>query len=254
MIRLVAHNGIDFFQSERLASIPGLRHAFSTRRGGVSRDNFDSLNLGYVAGDPVENVVENRRRFLAALGWSVGQLAYGDQTHGTHAAVVRRGGCYPNTDILMTDRGNVVLGVKTADCVPLILYDPVRPVAVVVHAGWRGLAGGVITRAVEQMAMYYHSIPARLGAVIGPCARQCCYAVGPEVAQLFEGFVVQNAGHRSHLDLPGSVRTALIRAGLLPEQIEDSGLCTMCEPVYFYSYRRDGPRSGRLMTVVGLIQ
>ncbi len=205
----------------------GVRVLFTTRRGGVSAAPFDSLNLGLWTDDDPGAVQENRSRALATTGAE--RLAFGRQVHGT---AVGEDGEGEDADAQVTRRRGVAVMALTADCLPIALAAPGG--AGMVHAGWRGLAGGVIENAVRALG----DVSA---AAIGPCARGCCYEVGDEVR---EALGLEPAGGPALVDLPALARERLERAGVAT--IEDTGLCTMCtDPSLFFSHRRDGPRTGR---------
>jgi len=157
-------------------------------------------------------------------------------------------------DALVTDQIRSSIGVRTADCVPILLFDCRRRAVAAVHAGWRGTASGVVKCTVEKMARDFESSPADIYAAIGPCIRVCCYEVGSEVAQQFasqfpEWEQQSNATPRK-LDLPEANRRQLQAAGLNPERIFDSCLCTVCQATEFFSYRRDPANPGRMLSAI----
>jgi len=149
-------------------------------------------------------------------------------------------------DALLEDTPGSVVAVKTADCIPILLVDPDHRAVAAVHAGWRGTVAGIARHGVEAMHARFATDPAHLRAAIGPGIGRCCYEVGPEVAALF------GEQGRAHIDLPGSNRRQLIEAGLAPEHIYLAGLCTMCLPGEFHSFRRDKEAAGRLYSFVGI--
>ena len=206
----------------------GVRALFTTRRGGVSEAPFDSLNLGRWTEDDPAAVEENRRRALALTGAE--RLAYGRQVHGT--TVVRDAGEVVDADGQVSRRRGVAVMALTADCMAVALASP--DAAGMVHAGWRGLADGVIEEGVRAAGGV-------TAAAIGPCARGCCYEVGDEVRAALG---LAPAGGPANIDLPAIARDRLHAVGV--EQVEDTGLCTMCgDPSLFFSHRRDRGRTGR---------
>ena len=211
---------------------------FSTREGGVSEGPYASLNLGRLTGDDVDRVDENRRRLCAELGGELDRLALNRQIHSAlvhRAAPGRRG---EPGDGLWTDEPDVPILAFTADCLPIALVrsNGGTPAVAVVHAGWRGLLGGVVANGVATVG---GSVRACVGPAIGPC----CYEVGPEVAGPFaEAFGADVVSGRS-LDLPLAAERALRAAGV--ETVEQTGLCTSCHPDLFFSHRRDGGQTGR---------
>jgi polyphenol oxidase len=235
-------NGVKWLE----ADLDGARAAFSTRVGGVSEPPFDSLNLGLLTDDTDEAVVENRRRLAAALGFEPEQVVFARQVHGTclveHPSESRGSFVPPERtkeprDVVQAD-GHVVRApglaplVFVADCLPVALAGP-KGVAMV-HAGWRGLAGGIVAAGAEAV----EATSAAIGPGIGPC----CYEVGKEVLGAFADLGEGIAEGRM-LDLPEVARRLLARAGV--EQVESAGLCTSCDQELFFSHRRDNGRTGR---------
>jgi len=212
----------------------GARAAFSTRVGGVSEPPFDSLNLGILTDDDPEAVTENRRRLAHALGLDPDRIVYALQVHGTRLINHSEGmsGGPPEADGHLVREQGLAPMVLAADCLPIALYGP-RGLAMV-HAGWRGLAGGIVAAAAEAV----EAEAAALGPGIGPC----CYEVGQEVLYAFADLGEGVADERM-LDLPEVARRLLTRAGV--EHVESAGLCTSCEAELFFSHRRDRGRTGR---------
>lgn len=243
--------------------------AFSTRRGGVSTGPFATLNLGLHVGDIPARVLENRRRFCAALGVEARHMVCGEQLHTARVAVVGRAemGCgalaadtaLPATDALVTAAPGVPLVAFFADCVPLFLYDPVRHTAALVHAGWRGTAAGIGRETVRTLERRFNTAPADVHAVVGPSVGPCCYRVGPEVAAEFvrtfgadAGVVVRGDDGAPRVDLWRANRLVLTGAGLSPAHIHDTGLCTACHAGTFFSYRAARGHTGRLAALMML--
>lgn len=232
----------------------GIPHAFTTRDGGISAPPFDTLNLGRGVGDAPDAVQANRARVLAALGRSLEDQIEASQVHGREAAVVEgadRGHNIPGVDVLVTRDPRVVLAMHCADCVPVLLADPVRRTVAVVHTGWRGTAAGVAAAAVSAMTRACGTRPADLVAAIGPAIGPCCYEVGTPVFERFapwtwraQVFTSSPAG-RWLLDLWEANRRQLLEAGVRPGAVTVAGLCTAHHPGLFFSYRRDGT-TGRM--------
>jgi purine-nucleoside/S-methyl-5'-thioadenosine phosphorylase / adenosine deaminase len=249
--------GVAALVSTRLES-SGFLAAFTERTGGVSTGSFRSLNLGLGSGDEVSLVRENRRRVREAL--SIAPFASGHQVHGAHVAHVdpSRAGAgfedagtnFPRTDALVTSWPGLPLAVIAADCVPVALADPRAGRLAVVHAGWRGVAAGII-----EEAMRAFDAPERLGAAIGPAVGADHYEVGEDVASAVLSAadgdaVLVRSGSTLCLDLPGTVEGILRRAGV--RQIERARACTACEPERFFSHRRDGPCGRQALVAVRL--
>ena len=277
----VAH-GIRILQAPALTKIPWLVHGFSTRPGGVSDlEGKKVLNLGFAEWDTRKLVVENRRLFQSAL--NADNLALVTLTQ-SHSDVVQVFDSVPaescRGDASATIRPGLLLGVQTADCVPILLVDPQKRAVAAVHAGWRGTLQRIITKAIGKMQMQFGSRPDGLLAAIGPSIGGCCYEVGTEVAVEFKS-QFSNAsdwfdelrtgdepnplqwlnrmppGHQPppknvFLDLRKANRALLLDAGLRAQNIFVVDLCTACRRDLLFSYRREGAVSGRLMSVVGI--
>ncbi len=224
--------------------------AFSTRRGGLSDPPFDSLNLGRSTLDDAAAVAENRRRMLAALGLAPAALATAGQVHGTAVARVTGPGHTPDCDALVTTARGVALAVTIADCLPLLFHAPGAVCAA--HAGWRGIAAGMPRAALDAMCEAAGCAAARVTVHLGPCIRSCCYEVREDVLSQFPPEFAERRAGRWHLDLPAAARAVLGAAGLPEPCIVDTGVCTACEPYWYYSHRRDQGRTGRLWAVAAL--
>jgi polyphenol oxidase len=242
-------NGLFVGRFAAWTGTPGLRHGFSVRRGGISRDPFGTLNLGLNTADDSAAVHENLARFCQAGGWDRSGMAFTRQVHGERIAAVDGPGVVEDTDALITDAPGVTLAVQVADCVPVFLHDPAAGAVGIVHAGWKGSALQIAGKTAAAMREAFGCDPGRMTACIGPSIGPCCFEVGPDVAGRFPERVL--SGDR--LDLWAVNRDSLIRAGLAPESIRVSGLCTNCHRDWFFSYRGDGGETGRMMGVIGLI-
>jgi YfiH family protein len=253
--------------SSRALDRAGFANAFSTRAGGVSPFPSNDLNLAGFDEDAAENIYENRRRFLALFegDWT---LAACWQVHGTSLRVVRaapeqRGaGEEERCDALATDLARVLVGVKTADCVPVLLGDARTGACAAVHAGWRGTSSSIVSLALRRMQEEYGTRAADVIAAIGPAALRCCYEVGAEVVGIFNERFPAHAGElftpthegRALVDLHEANRRQLIDAGVAAGRVHAAPLCTMCRTDLFFSYRREKKvhgRTGRLLSVVG---
>jgi len=159
-----------------------------------------------------------------------------------------RHGVLGEGDALLEDTPGSVVAIKTADCLPILLVDDRHRAVAAVHSGWRGTVAGIAQRAVEAMRAQFGSVPGDLHAALGPGIGPCCYEVGPEVAAQF------GRQGRAHLDLAEANRRRLMDAGVTPERIYASNLCTMCRADEFHSFRRDKEAAGRLFSFAGIIQ
>jgi YfiH family protein len=236
----------------------GFLHGFSTRLGGTSAPPFDSMNLGRSVGDEPERVQENHARLAKSVGYDAARLFERSQVHGADVYVVREGDepalvRAGESDAIVTRLAGTAVGVRVADCVPVLLADPESGAVAAAHAGWRGVVAGVVTATVEALSSL-GAEPARLLAAIGPSIGPCCFEVGDEVASAVaesagDGLVLRGGGPRKpHVDLWRAVEHQLYRAGV--RTIDTLGQCTMCDPDRFFSFRRDGERSGRMLGVI----
>jgi len=201
-----------------------------------------------------------------SLGVDTEHLLLIRQVHGTDVAVRRRGTTTgwrrPQADIIISDDPGVAIGVRVADCAPILLFDSSRRVVGAVHAGWRGTAAGAARAAIQSMRSTFGCDPSAMVAAIGPCLGACCGEMGPEVVDLFKA-----AGHapadidrwftagktaRPYLDLERANRDQLVSAGVLTQNIYASGLCTKTHRDRLHSYRADGARAGRLLAAIRL--
>jgi polyphenol oxidase len=223
------------------AKLPGARAAFSTRIGGVSEAPYDALNVAIMTGDERDRVRENRGRLAAALGRDPDGVVMGRQVHGAELRA-HEGRQEPRVfaDVVKSPDEVDAHSTASPDLTPLVMVADCLPVAMVgrsgvamAHCGWRGLAGGIVGRAVE-------AVDAE-AAAIGPGIGPCCYEVGEEVLAEFDD--LDGVADDRMLDLP-AVATALLQRAGVPAS-ESADLCTKCNPEFFYSHRRDGERTGR---------
>jgi hypothetical protein len=248
----------------------GFVNGFSTRLGGVSDMPRDALSLAGFNDDRAENILENRRRFLKLFPgeWS---LAGCWQVHGADARVVNtieeakpaedQLGDTIYCDVIVSNASGVLAGIKTADCVPILIADPVTRSFAAIHAGWRGTLATAVVVGVERLVHEYGAKAADMRVAIGASAGPCCYEVGAEVIDAFTGkfgdtglFAPTRPGH-AKIDLLKANADQLISVGVSRERIHISPLCTMCHTDLFFSYRKEKNlhgKVGRLMAVVGL--
>lgn len=227
----------------------GLIHAFTTRAGGVSTGVFDSLNLSWSRGDDKARVEENRRRVSEALGGPA--LVFANQVHGDTVLKVdaepQEVWSAGEGDGLMTDQPGLALCAQTADCTPVLLFDPARPAIAAIHAGWRGAVKGILPKALDAMAAAYGTRPADVRAVIGPAISKANYRVGPEVLDQFEALFgtlddqligPRDAKGGAGLDVAEACRRQLIASGVPSGQISQIKACTFADEARFFSSRR----------------
>lgn len=238
----------------------GVRHGFALRTGGASRGAFRSLNFSSREGDAPGSVRENWRRLESAAGLPPRGWALLSQVHGARVEQALAGGpcChhrreFPEADGLATAAAGVVLGVLTADCLPVVLAAPGGEAVALAHAGWRGTLEGVVAEAVREICRVSGAAPADLAAALGPAIGPCCYQVGDEVRAAFVERWGRSHARRSfgvgrRLDLQAANRIQLREAGVRARAIETVPLCTSCRADLFFSHRRDGRRTGRMLS------
>jgi len=233
----------------------GLLCAVSTRQGGFSRGNYSGLNLGLNSGDRSSIVQKNRELFFRQLAVSGNQIAAGEQKHTANVKLVSTAGSYEQTDALITKEKNIFLTVVVADCFPVFLFDPESASAAVIHAGWRGTRAGIIESTIEQFKTGLNIPAGRLVAAIGPGLQRECFEVRSDVYTLFEPqyLAAHQEADKKYLDLRRVIADKLVRQGVARDRIEWSPECTRCSPCRFFSYRRDGEKSGRMMGIIGII-
>lgn len=244
---------------ERAAALsvlaPSIVHGFTGRRGGHSQGRFATLNLGARWGDDPEAVRRNLEVVAAAGSFDPAWLVCVRQVHG--AAVLRAGEVVEGSeaDALWCHRedGPCVVGVLTADCVPVLLADREGEAVAAVHSGWRGTVAGVVPQTVRTLAEVGVA-PERLVVAIGPCIEQAAFEVGEEVAAQLDGaFVERERWPKPHVDLVGVVRSQLVAAGVPMASIERVGACTHANPDRYFSFRRDGAGIGQMMSFIGVV-
>ena len=238
--------------SEQFSRYPSIRFAMSTRIGGVSPEPL-GMNLSYRVGDDPANVAENRKRLFGSLGLTESGSAIPHQCHSSNVQIVSGPGEYDACDGLITEVLNLPLVVMVADCLPIVLFEPVKQVIGLVHAGWRGTTQGIAAEAVGLMGKHWGGMASEVVAYLGPSAGVCCYEVGGDVAQLFSLDEIQQRDDRLYLDLKKANIDQLLGCGMKEDNIEVSPFCTICHPELFHSYRRDKTLSGRMMAVVSLL-
>ena len=262
-------NGVTFCTADGIDAAGGVAHGCSTRLGGVSEGMWASLNLGVSQGDDPDHVRENYRRFFAALGGSERRLAMSNQVHGAAVRTITTADLHDDpygkagyeADGLMTDLPGVALVVYSADCIPILFYDQVRRCVAAVHAGCRGTAAGIATAAVDRMKNVYGSRGADILAAIGPGICPDCFETHEDVpnamtAALGTGVLrhirIKENG-KFAVDLKAINAMRLENAGLDPDHIAVSSLCSSCSPDKFWSHRRLGTSRGSMAAAIQLL-
>lgn len=211
-------NGEGIFESEILQPFPWLRHGFGSRLSPAWPGDYTQLK----------------------------------QIHSDLVFVADgKAGCLGEGDALITATPGETIGIRTADCVPLLFADPDHKVVAAAHAGWRGTVAKIALHTVKRMQAEFESDPRSLHAAIGPAIGKCCFEVGPEVSAQFRPYWPA-VEHLTHVDLVAANFRQLVEAGLRSDHIDVAGLCTMCDPSHFHSYRRDRELAGRMVAAIGL--
>lgn len=263
------HNDVTYLAADGMEAVGGVAHGFSTRQGGVSQGMWASLNLGVSRGDNPDHVRENYRRFLVAIGAKEGKLAMTNQVHGGTVRTVTSadwkddpyGKVTYEADGLMTATPGVTLMIFSADCIPILFYDPVRKVIAACHAGWRGTAAGIATHTVERMKDVYGCRGEDILAAIGPGIGPCCFETHEDVPNAMTAAMATAAlpymqikeNGKFAVDLKGINARRLEQAGLDPANIAICGECTACQPDRFWSHRKVGNQRGSMAAAIQLL-
>jgi hypothetical protein len=262
--------GLTLYTFSLLSSHPKLTHFVSTRHGGVSENSFSSLNLGFHVGDNNLNVLYNRKLLAGAAGIDIFHLTCAGQCHSGNVVIIDEGSrgrgsvdresAIPNADGMITNAERLCLGIQVADCVPILLYDPVEQVIAALHAGWRGSLRKIAATAVEKMIQHYGCRAENILAGLGPANGPCCYEVGPDVVYETE----RALGSTREVIRPGREpgrfifdqwrinERQLLEQGLKPGNIETGRLCTQCRQDAFFSSRAGEGTTGRFMAGIML--
>ena len=270
----ISPNGVEWLTVPAWGSQDWLWHGFSTRRGGVTsaylfglesaEGGLDELNLGFTAADTPENVRENRQRFVEAItGSRKTPLETVRQVHSSLSVVLpgdraTASGAVSEADGIITAEPGLLLGIQTADCIPVLVADPVKRAVGAFHAGWRGTVERIVESGIARMRAEFGSDPADMMAAIGPGIGPCCYTVGAEVRTQFatrfsyadELFIRREEDLR--LNLMEANRRQLLAAGLAENAIAMVGGCTGCQQELFFSHRTSGGHAGRMMAGIGI--
>lgn len=256
-----------------------VQNLFTTRHGGVSAGEFATLNLSFSRGDDEAAVLENYRRVAKAMGGTIDDIVCTDQTHTANVRVVTkedhgkgitRKRDYQDVDGLVTNEPGIILAAFFADCVPVCIVDPVHKAVGLAHSGWRGTVAFMGQALLDKMQKTYGSRPEECLAAIGPSICRECYEVGGEVAEEFlrafhqeaaaskeeaeqqKSLVYQNANGKFQLDLWRANELVLLQAGILPEHLSVTDICTCCQPTLLFSHRASHGRRGNLGMFVKL--
>ncbi len=263
------NKGIPFFTAPNLKALDFIIHGFSTREGGVSSGHCATLNFGYLCEENQENVRQNYFLFCEALGVNPQHLVLTYQTHTTNIRLVTqedqgkglvRPRDYTDVDGLITNVPDTPLAVVSADCVGILLADPVQKVIAVAHAGWQGTVHEIAGKTVAAMSEHYGCRPQDIQAALGPAIGPCCYEVGRDVYQSFAEKPVlsrmpcltQTPEGRYFIDLPLANTLFLQDAGLLSPNIHNAAICTRCHNDLFFSHRAQQGKKGLMAAIISI--
>ncbi|MBO4468672.1 MAG: peptidoglycan editing factor PgeF [Clostridia bacterium] len=266
-LNIIRSGELIYFTFPKLEKTGMVRHCFTTRFGGVSKGCLSSMNMNFNRGDERENVIKNYEKICGAIGIDTANLVFTKQTHTDNCVIVTekdRGKGFSkegfsDVDGLVTDRKGVALVTQFADCTPLIFCDPVKGVIASVHSGWRGTVKRIGKRAVEIMANDFGCAVGDIIAAIGPCIGKCCYEVDDAVFDAFSVagfdtdpiFTAKGNGHYM-LDLTLANKHVIVSAGINPENIDVSDVCTCCNSDELFSHRASGGKRGTMAAIIEL--
>lgn len=268
--RINFNNGVPYISYRILDDIPWLKNAVSTRLGGVSKDYLASMNLGFNRGDLDENVIRNHEIFANVIGVNPKNIVTGNQTHTTNVKVVTKDDCgkgiyrdrnYTDIDGLITNEKGIVLATYYADCVPLLIVDTKNKAIGLSHSGWRGTVGKIGKVTIEKMGELYGTKTEDIVACIGPSICQKCYEISEEVAVQFkEAFpdnikeiLIDKGNGKYQLDLWECNRINFKEAGVLPENIKVTDICTCNNTDVLFSHRGHNGKRGNIGAFLSIV-
>ena len=251
-------NEIPYFEIPEIARLGWVRHAFLTRMGGTSPSPFESLNLGKDSGDSEDHVSRNKRLAASSFGFDPRQLILLHQVHQDGILVLREPEDHLPAgleyDAMITHSPNRFLGIKTADCLPILILDTSKKVVAGVHAGRQGTAYQITRKVLRKMKTEWGCLPGDLRVAIGPSIGPCCYEIDEKVfLQEWKSFSRSKGAGKWMVDLPGINMAQMEMEGIREDQIFRINLCTCCHPDLFFSYRGEG-RTGRQLSFIGIAE
>ena len=257
------NKGVPYLTYNRLSDIDFIRHAFSTKHGGVSKGEWTSMNFAFSRGDNPENVIENYKIFSDAVGFDYNSLVTSSQDHHTYVRPVTKNECgigiwkekdMMSVDALITNEPNVTLVTHYADCTPLFFVDTVGKAIGLAHAGWRGTVGKIGEEVIKKMTALYGTNPSNVVVAIGPAISKCCYEVDKDCAENFydlkdldnSKFIFPKNDGKYMIDLLETNRQIVVKAGVREENIVLSDLCTKCNSDLLWSHRATNGHRGTM--------
>ncbi len=264
MFRLKTNGDLQYYTIDEFERTDMVRHCFTTKRGGVSKNEYESLNLRMNCGDSMENIITNYRIICEEIGINYKNLVFSKQTHDDIIYTVGHGECgngitlpqkFESADALITAERDVPLAVFAADCVPLYFLDTKNRVIALAHSGWRGTILRIGEKTVRKMIDEYNSKPQDILAAIGPSIGVCHFEVGDEVAEKFAaefGSEVTEKYEKYHVNMQKAIELQLLSCGIYEKNIINSGICTYCESDLLFSHRETNGRRGVMAALMEL--
>ena len=244
----------DFITPELLKDDENVEAWFTLKNSGYKLPNqsITGLNLGFNTPEKKEIIAQNRLALLESLNIDSEWTAYADQVHSNRVRFVSEGGTYPSTDGLVTKVPGLTLAIQVADCAAVLLWDSDNKIIAAVHAGWRGAVGNIVSRGIKEMTKHGGDIK-QLKAFVSPCISEKNFEVGAEVAEQFpDQFVNDTDFVKPHVNLKACIKHQLQNAGISDHNIEICSECTIDSSDKFYSFRREGDKSGRMMALISI--
>lgn len=255
---LIRKNEIPYFEIPEIAHLDWVRHAFLTRMGGTSPPPFESLNLGKDGGDSEDHVSRNKSLTASSFGFDPHQLILLHQVHQDRILVLREPDDHLPADLeydaVITHSPNRFLGIKTADCLPILIIDKAKKVVAGVHAGRQGTAYQITRKVLERMKTEFGCLPGDLWVAVGPSIGLCCYEIDEKVfLQEWKSLSLSKGAGKWMVDLPRINMAQMKMEGIREDQIFWINLCTRCHPDLFFSYRGEG-QTGRQLSFIGIAE
>jgi YfiH family protein len=238
-------------KSKLLSGFPEIVQGMSTKLGGCEDSPYFN-NLSFWVGDTEHNVKKNRELFFGSFGIEQKDLAIPQQVHSADIKIVNEPGYYRTFDGLITDKKNIFLIVSTADCFPVMIYDKTNGVIAGIHSGWRGTQKAIVPNGIDMMINEFNSKPEDMIVYVGAGISRDKFEVGEDVANLFEEKYRAGTNGKFFVDIKQVIAGQIKNKGIPDENIEISELCSYCSSDYLHSYRRDGDKSGRMFSVIGM--
>jgi YfiH family protein len=254
---LKTKNGLPYFEIPEMARMEWVQHAFLTRKGGMSLSPYDSLNVDGNNGDREEDVHRNRDRIAAVFGLTHKRLLLLNQSHQDSILLLKKPvealPSFLEYDAMITDAPDMILGIKTADCIPILIVDRKKKVAAAIHAGRQGTSFQITKKVLRKMEEEFDCLPEELLIALGPSIGPCCYEIdGKAFRPEWEPFSVPKENRRWMVDLAEINIAQMKEEGIKENQISRIDLCTSCHGDLFFSYRKEA-QTGRQLSFIGII-